>query len=498
MGTAFNQASPESTVVAIPRTLTAEGLAALGFLSTPVWVINLGEGIVQWANPAAPLPPGHTLQTPTLKALRAELPLLRQQGWAWMEALPGLNGSGLRLSLVRLEGVLDPLALVEGPRQVSATALEAPLSSSPAPSSTDVARMAALEALRHSPLMVSVFDVTGRLLYWNAAARQAFETAETHTPPTFDQRFSDRSAREEAWRHIMDGHIYHADLKRKTNHGERWHTIEARLHHNSATPLVVVVEQDTGTSVRTAQALRDTVRRLVQAQQELDQFTFASAHDLREPLRQIISYLSLVARRMGGSMDAETHEFMSFALEGAHRIDSLTSDLAEYVSVGRSGLPLRPLALAEVIGRARQTLAAQIALADARIDVLTPLPTVIGDRDDLTLLFTHLLSNALKFQKPGRPPHIEISADAEGNGWVVMVRDFGIGLDIRYSERIFQIFRRLHTRETYPGNGVGLAICKKVIDRHGGRIWLESAPNQGTAVFFNLPGVDSKGSTGGR
>jgi light-regulated signal transduction histidine kinase (bacteriophytochrome) len=217
---------------------------------------------------------------------------------------------------------------------------------------------------------------------------------------------------------------------------------------------------------------------------ELQQFGYIVSHDLQEPLRIITNYVQLLARHFHGKLDAEADEFIAFAVEGAQRMRALITDLLAYTRAGEKQPGDTAVDCGALLAHVLDDL--HLAIKDSAAEVThDALPTVPGDARQLGLVFQNLISNALKFRSAA-PPRIHISARREGAQWVFSVRDNGIGLDPRHAERIFQVFQRLHTRSEYAGTGIGLAICKKIVERHGGRIWVESAPGQGTTFFFTL------------
>lgn len=201
----------------------------------------------------------------------------------------------------------------------------------------------------------------------------------------------------------------------------------------------------------------------------------------------VSSFTQLLARRYKGKLDADADEFISYAVDGASRMQGLINDLLAYSRVGTRGNPLVPTASETVLDRALGNLGKSIEETGAEIS-RDPLPVVMGDDAQLVQLFQNLISNAIKF-RGDQTPKVQIRAESVGREWVFSIRDNGIGIDPQYSEQVFVIFQRLHTRVDYPGTGIGLAICKKIVERHGGRIWMASEPGQGTTFFFALPGV---------
>ncbi|CAG0941723.1 partial two-component system, chemotaxis family, sensor kinase Cph1, partial [Anaerolineae bacterium] len=191
--------------------------------------------------------------------------------------------------------------------------------------------------------------------------------------------------------------------------------------------------------------------------------------------------------RYKGKLDADADEFIAFAVDGAHRMQTLINDLLMYSRVTTRGKEFTPTDCESALDHARVNL--QIAIEDNRaIITYDPLPTVMADGGQLTQLFQNLIANAIKF-RGAELPRIHVSARQDNQEWVLTVRDNGIGIDSQYRERVFEIFQRLHTRREYPGTGIGLAICKKIAERHGGRIWFESEPGKGSTFYFTIPAI---------
>lgn len=199
------------------------------------------------------------------------------------------------------------------------------------------------------------------------------------------------------------------------------------------------------------------------------------------------SYCQLLQRRYKGKLDKDADEFIGFAVEGAMRMQQMINDLLTYSRVGRAGKGIVQIAVEEVVRTAVSNLQAAIAESDAKV-TWDKLPTLPGEKVQLLQLFQNLIGNAIKFRADDRPIAVHVSAASEAGQWHFQVRDTGIGIEKQYLERIFLIFQRLHDRSKYKGTGIGLAVCKKVVEHHGGRIWVESEPGRGTTFHFTIGG----------
>ncbi len=236
---------------------------------------------------------------------------------------------------------------------------------------------------------------------------------------------------------------------------------------------------------RAEEQLRQMTTDLQRSNTDLQQFASIASHDLFEPLRMVTSYLQLLSHRCRGQLDHQANEFISLAIDGARRMHALIHDLLEYSRVESRGRSFEPTDLQEVLNAALANLKVAIEESGAKVTSHN-LPRLNADSVQLTQLFQNLIGNAIKFRR-AELPVVQISAEPHESEWRFCVRDNGIGIDPKYFERIFLVFQRLHTRQEYPGTGMGLAICKKIVERHGGRIWVESVPGQGTKFWFTLP-----------
>lgn len=232
-------------------------------------------------------------------------------------------------------------------------------------------------------------------------------------------------------------------------------------------------------------ALDDKARELERSNQELSQFAYIASHDLQEPLRMVASFLSLLKRRHADKLDAEANEFIDFAVDGATRMKLLINELLGYSRISNRPLELGTVALSETVDGVIKLLSPRIAELHATITV-DPLPVLKADPSQMERLFRNLIENALKYHGEAAP-RIKVSAEQRGGVWTFTVADNGIGIDPAHADKIFAIFTRLHSRDKYEGTGIGLAACRRIVERHGGRIWVEPNPDGGSIFRFTVP-----------
>ncbi len=252
--------------------------------------------------------------------------------------------------------------------------------------------------------------------------------------------------------------------------------------------LVTAVAAQLGSVIqrkRAEEALARQANELARSNAELEQFAYVASHDLQEPLRMVASYTQLLSRRYKGKLDEDADEFISYAVDGVVRMQSLINDLLAFSRVGTRGGTFEPTDAEAVFSRALSSLGPAIEETKAVV-THDPLPTLTADAGQLGQVFLNLIGNAIKFRGE-EPPRIHVGAEREEEGWHFTVRDNGIGIEPEFAERIFVLFQRLHSRMEYPGTGIGLAICRKIVERHDGRIWMESEPGSGSTFHFTIP-----------
>jgi light-regulated signal transduction histidine kinase (bacteriophytochrome) len=236
---------------------------------------------------------------------------------------------------------------------------------------------------------------------------------------------------------------------------------------------------------RTAE-LQETNQQLTRSNEDLSRFAHVASHDLQEPLRTVASYAGLLAHRYGSKLEGDAALYLTMIISGAKRMQNQVQDLLRYSRTDAQKLRYESFSLSALLEEIKDDLAAAIQEKKAEIKA-GPLPKIRADRTKMLQVLENLISNALKFSQPDTPPAIEINVTTEANQWVVTVSDNGIGFEPEFGEKIFIIFQRLHSVGTYPGTGIGLAICKRIVEAHGGRIWATSSPGAGSTFSFTVP-----------
>jgi PAS domain S-box-containing protein len=253
----------------------------------------------------------------------------------------------------------------------------------------------------------------------------------------------------------------------------------------AAKGITFAIARDITERKRGEEGLQRALADLERSNKELEQFAYAASHDLQEPLRMVASYTQLLAERYQDRLDDKAKKYIDYAVDGAVRMQRLINDLLTYSRIGTRGRPLEPTDSHSALGEAIKNLA--VAIEENRAIIThDDLPAVRADASQLVQVFQNLISNSIKFR--GKDiPRIHVSAKDQGRDWVFSIRDNGVGIDPQYADKVFLIFQRLHTREEYPGTGIGLAVCNRIVERHGGKIWFESEPGKGSTFFFAIP-----------
>jgi PAS domain S-box-containing protein len=257
---------------------------------------------------------------------------------------------------------------------------------------------------------------------------------------------------------------------------------------------IAFFSRDVTAEVEGQRRIDSYIAEIKRSNEELEQFAYVVSHDLREPLRMISSYLSLIERRYTAQFDRDGLDFIAFARDGAIRMDRLVRELLDLSRIGRLGAPMVRMPIRPAIDQALRSLSAAIESEGAVIDCDPRLDAIeiAGDGNQIAQLFQNLIGNAIKYHTPDRAPIVAVGCRDMPGEPVFFVKDNGIGIESRDFERIFGIFQRLHARDAYEGTGIGLAICKKIVERHGGRIWVESSPGAGTTFAFTLPAAPTE------
>lgn len=267
---------------------------------------------------------------------------------------------------------------------------------------------------------------------------------------------------------------------------EIWVRITSSLARGIQEPYRISIVEDITARIEAENEVQRTAQELARSNQDLEQFAYVASHDLQEPLRMVAGYLQLLAERYRGQLDEKADKYINYAVDGAERMSILIRDLLEYSRVNTRGEPLRPTDAHESLDFALRNLRSRIEQNEAEVTFDT-LPRVNADKIQLARLFQNLIGNAIKFRGDGRRPRIHLSVESQQDQWLFSVADNGIGFEQQYTDRIFLIFQRLHGRAQYPGTGVGLAVCKRIVERHGGRIWACGEPDKGAIFSFTIP-----------
>jgi light-regulated signal transduction histidine kinase (bacteriophytochrome) len=250
-------------------------------------------------------------------------------------------------------------------------------------------------------------------------------------------------------------------------------------------PSLLIRVSDISAIKEAEERLREKMEELSRSNKDLELFSYSVSHDLQEPLRTVSNFAQLLAKRYKGKLDQDADEFIGFVTDGTQRMQRMINDMLAFSRVGTKGKPFEPTDLGKVIAEVLENLRGSIDDSKAVV-THDPLPTVKADWSQVSLLFQNLIGNAIKFRGKD-PPKIQVTCEKKEKEYVLTVKDNGIGIDPKDFGRLFVIFQRLHSASEYPGTGMGLAICKRIVERHGGKIWVESEPGKGTAFYFTLP-----------
>jgi PAS domain S-box-containing protein len=357
------------------------------------------------------------------------------------------------------------------------------------------ARLEQAQAVAHVGSWVSEPAPDGKL-FWSRETCRIFglpddqDNFETTVPDFFARvHHADRDMVQTAAQTAIDtGGIYSVDHRIVRSDGTvKWVHEQAEIERDEQgrpLQLVGVVQDITDRKLAEAE-MAQRAQELARSNAELERFAYVASHDLQEPLRMVTSFTQLLAQRYKDKLDKDAHEFIGFAVEGATRMQRLIEDLLAYSRVGSANR--RPGRIQSLAAMRRATANLRTAIQDSGAEITAgDLPEVVADESQLSMVFQNLIGNAIKF-RGGAAPKIEVHANHKNGSWLFEVKDNGIGIDAKHRERIFTMFHRLNPRSVYPGNGIGLAICKRILEGHGGRIWVESTPGAGSTFYFTLP-----------
>jgi len=332
----------------------------------------------------------------------------------------------------------------------------------------------------------------GKIITWNPGAEHVYGYTSKEAiggaismliPPDRSDEESDMLGRVRAGERVPP-----YETARLTKGGKRIDVWLAASPIRDAGGMVIGTSRISRDITRLKEAEREVKRKgeeLAQSNAELERFAYIASHDLQEPLRMVTSYTQLLAKRYAGKLDKEADEFIAYAVDGSNRMRALINDILAYSRIGTRGKPFEPTSVQTVLDDAIGNLEHAIKESGAVI-THTSLPTVLVDGSQLLQVFQNLIGNAIKFRREG-PPRVHVSAEKTETEWVFSVHDNGIGIDSKYFDRLFVMFQRLHGRSDYPGTGIGLALSKKIVERHGGRIWVESKLGEDTTFHFTIP-----------
>ncbi|MBP0618148.1 sensor histidine kinase [Jiella mangrovi] len=347
-------------------------------------------------------------------------------------------------------------------------------------------------AVETSQDAIFILDLKGRIQTWNQAAERLYGYSAAEMVGNDTDKIIPADRKDER-----------DDFLDKVRHGEKIHLFETVRVKKDGTPVDVSlnispVRDIDGRLIGASKIARDISDRkradaeaaaqtegLKRSNAELEQFAYVAAHDLQEPLRMVASYTELLAQRYKGQLDERADKYIAYAVDGAKRMKLLINDLLSFSRIGTKAAPLVPVETRAIVDAVVLDLDQTLRETNATVKV-GELPAVEGDRSQLSQLFQNLIGNAVKFRSDA-PPLVEIRAEQNDEDWLFSVADNGIGIDPQYGERIFQMFQRLHERERYAGSGIGLAVAKKIVERHGGRIWFDSQPGAGTTFYISFP-----------
>ena len=346
--------------------------------------------------------------------------------------------------------------------------------------------------VRYSNDAITVQDLDGNILAWNRGAERMYGWTEDEALEMNIRTIIPEPERESALilaQRITQEEVSESyEAQRVTKDGrllEVWVTASLLVEDTGNPTAIATTERDISDRKRAQEALARHAEDLARANTDLEQFAYVASHDLQEPLRMVASYVQLLQKRYKGKLDVDADEFIAYAVDGATRMQDLINDLLAYSRIGTQGKDFESTDSKSSLDQALVNLRSVMKESGAVV-THDPLPTVMGDAIQLGQVFQNLIGNAIKFRGE-QPPEVHVGGERKDGEWLFSVRDNGIGIDMQYAERIFVMFESLHSKADYAGTGIGLSLCKRIVERHGGRIWLESELGKGATFYFTIP-----------
>jgi PAS domain S-box-containing protein len=349
-------------------------------------------------------------------------------------------------------------------------------------------------AVEQSPVSIVITDLKADIQYVNGAFLKvtgySMDEVIGRNPRILRSDKTPPETYHAMWAALSMGEKWEGELVNRRKNGDLyWElaTIQPIQNIEGEITNYLAVKADITEQKNADAKLAELVEELRRSNEELEQFAYVASHDLRQPLRMITAYLGLLEKKLGANFDQDSRDFFGFALDGAKRLDRMIVDLLEYSRIGRIGAPMAPVGLGAAVTDALRHLGVAVAESGAEVTVPESLPDISGDSNELIRLFQNLIGNAIKYMPEGRAPRIEVLCRDAGFEWVLGIKDNGIGIPPDDLKRVFGIFQRLVAREQYEGTGIGLAVCRKIVERHGGRIWVESELGEGSTFLVAFP-----------
>ncbi|MEO5335975.1 MAG: PAS domain S-box protein [Magnetospirillum sp. WYHS-4] len=347
-------------------------------------------------------------------------------------------------------------------------------------------------AIEQSPVSVVITDLNGAIEYVNPRFCQAtgytLEEVQGRNPRILQSGRTAPEVYDDLWRTLMAGAVWHGEMVNKRKNGDiywEFASISPIKDRDGRITHYVGVKEDVTNRKMDERKVIEASAALQRSNADLEQFSYAISHDLQAPLRNIVSFLQLLQHRFKAQLGGEGDELIAIAVDSGKRMTAMIRDLLEFSRVNTQGNIFGVVDLNRAATQALSNLRIAVQEADARVDV-EDLPVVLGDSSQLMRLFQNLIGNAIKYRRSDVVPSVSVTSRKDGEGWEITIADNGIGIDSRQFDRLFKVFQRLHGPNEFEGTGVGLAVCRRIVERHGGRIWVESDPGQGSRFIFTL------------